>query len=45
METAQQDVVRAGASTQKEEHRSGRQAEQTEQQVKRVQAECDSMAD
>lgn len=45
METAEQEVMRAGGSTQKEEHRSDGQAEQTEQQVKCVQAECDSMTD
>lgn len=45
METAEQDMMRAGGSTQKEENRSDGQAEQTEQQVKRMQAERDSMAD
>lgn len=45
METTEQDVMRAGGSTQEEEHRSDGQAEQTEQQVKHVQAESDSMAD
>lgn len=45
METAKQNMMRTGGSAQKEEHRSNRQAEQTEQQVKHVQAECDGMAD
>lgn len=45
METAEQDVMGAGGSAQKEEHRGDGQAEQTEQQVKRVQAECNGMAD
>lgn len=45
METAEQDVMRAGGSTQKEEYCSDGQAEQTEQQVKHMQAEGDSMAD
>lgn len=38
-------MMRARGSTQKEENCSDGQAEQTEQQIKRVQAECDSMAD
>lgn len=45
METAEQDMMRTGGSTQKEEHCSDWQAEETEQQVKRMQAECYSMAD
>lgn len=36
METAEQNMMRAGGSTQKEEHCSDGQAEQTEQQVKHV---------
>lgn len=37
--------MRARGSTQKEKHCSDWQAEQTEQQVKRMKAECDRMAD
>lgn len=45
MEAAEQGVVRDGGPTQKEECGSDGKAEEAEQQVKRVQAECNGMAD
>lgn len=45
MKTAEEGVVRNRGSAQYEERGSDRQAEETEQQVKGVQAERDGMAD
>ena len=44
MEAAEQGVVRDGGPAQKEECGSDGQAEEAEQKVKCVQAECDGMA-